>query len=593
MQIACFLLALTLLPNPSPALDRAPNRGAEQAAQFKAYLGRAALVHEDYRLADRLLTEALASPVMSDTVKAFAYANRGVARTYLNDLRNALDDLNAAVRHMPDEASLYNNRGTLLLRLELYKAAAEDFGTAIALLPSYGEAFNNRGNARFLLGDYRAASEDYSKAIALMPMSAVPLHGRGRAQFALERPGAAMRDFSRTIELDPRYGHAYLHRGEALLALGRYEDAVSDYSQAIDLGLNSAQAYLGRASALAFLGLKEPALADLAVARKRGPAIVEAAAKTVANLHQVLEESEAADLPSPALSPEEPEQICLDDRLSSSKAPLPPVSESKPILVRASLLNPAPQASRASVEDASASSAHRTAFGCTRPNPAAPLALAASAAPDEPADDLSADGWDFEWINGEGHIATNPAYPDLRLRLETYGGGDTELLHWQPLSGDLSSIGLLHYYAGTTLKGVRMEYVAIVDTERGYALAIEPARWGTRQAKWVWRDGELIVLDPQGVPSRVALPTGEALEEEAQPEHLVAWHDAAKDDDATGAGAADASAANADTADETSLIEEIGQELPPLPPRRLKAPKQDADASYPRRARVPPARLRQ
>ena len=53
--------------------------------------------------------------------------------------------------------------------------------------------------------------------------------------------------------------------------------------------------------------------------------------------------------------------------------------------------------------------------------------------------------------------------------------------------------------AGTSPEGERLEYIALVDTRAGRLIAIEPGRWGERQADWSWSDLSVMVVDPQGV----------------------------------------------------------------------------------------------
>jgi len=67
----------------------------------------------------------------------------------------------------------------------------------------------------------------------------------------------------------------------------------------------------------------------------------------------------------------------------------------------------------------------------------------------------------------------------------------------------LRAIGLLHYYAGTSPKGERLEYVALINVYSGKLIAIEPCRWGDQLASWRWSNTAVVVVDPQGVPSEV------------------------------------------------------------------------------------------
>jgi hypothetical protein len=127
--------------------------------------------------------------------------------------------------------------------------------------------------------------------------------------------------------------------------------------------------------------------------------------------------------------------------------------------------------------------------------------------------------WSVVRTQEEEFVATNAQHPKLRLVLEMYGGGDPKLLNWQVLNGTLRGIGLLHYDAGATSDGDRLEYVAVVDLWAGKVLAIEPARWGERQADWTWTAFAVEVIDPLGVPSRVQVRT-ERVEAAARPHYL-------------------------------------------------------------------------
>jgi hypothetical protein len=153
-----------------------------------------------------------------------------------------------------------------------------------------------------------------------------------------------------------------------------------------------------------------------------------------------------------------------------------------------------------------AAAAYRTVLNCASKSDddAEPLAQIASAERDDPLG-LSAGDWRVERTHEGAYFATHPEHPDLHLRLEMYGSGEPELLHWQELDEPLGGIGLLHYRAGASPEGGQLEYVAVIDTGGDRLLAIEPASWGKKQAKWTWSETDLVVVDPQGVPSRVFL----------------------------------------------------------------------------------------
>jgi hypothetical protein len=143
-------------------------------------------------------------------------------------------------------------------------------------------------------------------------------------------------------------------------------------------------------------------------------------------------------------------------------------------------------------------------------------------ASDETADrpvETDLEDWSVVRTQDGDYVATNSQHPKVRLVLEMYGGGEPELLNWQILKGTLRGIGLLHYDAGASPQGERLEYIAVLDLWSGKLLAIEPGRWGERQADWTWTAFAVVVIDPLGVPSRVQV-RAESAEAAYGPQHL-------------------------------------------------------------------------
>ena len=487
------LLPLLLLILASAIWTETSTLADDREASLKAPHGRAALLHGQYQEAERVLTEALEAATLSPAMQVPALDYRGVARWRLHKPHEAIDDFNAALKRAPEDAALYNNRGNVLLELRNNAAAAKDFGQAIALAPTYGPAYNNRGNARFFLGDHSGAIADFTKAVALMPASPVPFNGRGKAQLALKRPAGALRDFSRAIVLSGRYGQAYANRAEALAALHRYADAINDYTSAINFGTETAEVYLGRAAAYTSLNKPGKAFADLAMARERDRSLATAAAEQTGSISESAKQSPTADGPCRAA-----------DRLGDATREFPQVADARhsaepnPLLLRASDEVLIGNAQPAGPADGIGGPCDQDDKQATEPPPQA----AAEPSSDRPVS-TELEGWTVVLTAAGQYVATNSDYPKLRLTLEMYGSGEPELLNWQLLHDSLRGVGLMHYYAGSSAEGDRLEYIAVVDIWAGRLIAIEPGRWGERQAEWTWTDRSVVVTDPQGVPSRV------------------------------------------------------------------------------------------
>ena len=505
-----FLILASFIGTEASAL------GEQREATLKATHGRAALLRGQYQEAERLLTEAVESGTLPVPAQVSALGNRGVARWRLSDPHAAIEDFNAALRLSPEEVTLYNNRGNVLIELRHYAEAAKDFGQAIAIAPSYGPAYNNRGNARLLLGDHAGAIADYTKAVTLMPANAVPFNGRGKAQLELKRPAAAIRDFSRAIVLSGRYGQAFANRAEALNSLRRYTDAVKDYTAAIDFGIDSPQVYLGRAGAYNALNKPGKAFADLARARARDLTVAAAsdqtgsipkssARSTDAGLSQA-SESGTTDANSPC---GETRGVGLGLRQVADAGYAGPAN---PLLLKASNDISLANAEPGEPDDAMGVPCDEEDRQVAEP---ASQDESDETATDRPVETALED-WSVVHTQDGDYVATNSQHPKLRLVLEMYGGGEPGLLNWQILKGTLRGIGLLHYDAGASPEGERLEYIAVVDLWAGKVLAIEPGRWGERQAEWTWTASAVVVVDPLGIPSRVQVRAETA----ERPHHL-------------------------------------------------------------------------
>jgi tetratricopeptide (TPR) repeat protein len=480
--------------------------GEQREASLKATHGRAALLRSQYQEAERLLTEALESGALPVPTKIAALGNRGIARWRSSNPSGAIEDFNAALRLSPEEPMIYNNRGNVLIELRHYAEAAKDFTQAIALAPGYGPAYNNRGNARFLLGDHAGAIADYTRAIGLMPSNAVPFNGRGKVQLALKRPAGAIRDFSRAIVLNSQYGQALANRADALVVLRRYADAVRDYSAAIDLGIETPQVYLGRAGAYNVLSKPGKAFADLARARQLDVSATDG------------DQTGSVAKDEPRSTTAEADDPCAADRNVGTDlrqvADARHASQSNPLLLNASndvsLANAGPASPGAVVpcdgEDASAADPESTAES---PEPDAGETI-----------ETELEDWSVVRTQDGDYVATNSLHPKLRLVLEMYGSGDPELLNWQILRGTLRGTGLLHYDAGLSPEGERLEYIAVIDLWAAKLVAIEPGRWGERQAEWTWTAFAVEVVDPLGVPSRVQV-RAETAKTAARPQRFV------------------------------------------------------------------------
>jgi tetratricopeptide (TPR) repeat protein len=165
---------------------------------------------------------------------AYAYNNRGSARSKKGDLDGAIKDYNEAIRFKPEKADFYHNRGLTRSQKGDLEGAIEDYNEAIRL-ESYVNAYNDRGNARSKKGDLDGAIKDYNEAIRLRSYDASAYNNRGTAHFKKGDFDNAIRDFEKAIRLKPDLAPAYLNHGAVHLKKGDFDNAIKDFEKAIQI----------------------------------------------------------------------------------------------------------------------------------------------------------------------------------------------------------------------------------------------------------------------------------------------------------------------------------------------------------------------
>ncbi|MYA29566.1 MAG: tetratricopeptide repeat protein [Nitrospira sp. SB0666_bin_27] len=162
----------------------------------------------------------------------------------------------------------YNNRGIAKTALGRLDDALADYDEAIRLKPKFAKAYNNRGMVKKKLRRLDDALADYDEAIRLKPKFAKAYYNRGLAMVDSELFDDALTDFDAAIQINPNYFEAYINRGSTNTVLGRYESAIADYDEAIRLKRDFVDVYLSRAGAKYRLGRKAEARKDLKTALK-------------------------------------------------------------------------------------------------------------------------------------------------------------------------------------------------------------------------------------------------------------------------------------------------------------------------------------
>jgi lipoprotein NlpI len=136
--------------------------------------------------------------------EATALCNRGVARTAVGAVADALVDFGEALELDPGCAEAFNNRGFVRLLLSDARGAGADFDQALRLNPCLAAAYSNRGSLRLAVWDLHGARADLDAALALDPRHCPSYLARANTRYHLRDLGAED-DFRAAFRLDAAY----------------------------------------------------------------------------------------------------------------------------------------------------------------------------------------------------------------------------------------------------------------------------------------------------------------------------------------------------------------------------------------------------
>ena len=163
-----------------------------------------------------------------DVNKRFA---RALDFYLVQDLENALEDLNEAIRCQPDFFPLYFNRAIVRYKQLEYLKVSQNY-----------EKKDRNSQQRPVLkaADYNMVKQDLDKVIELAPDFVYAYYNRGNVLAAMKDYRSALEDYDHALALDPKLADAYYNRGLTHIFLGNNRQGIQDLSKAGELGLYSA-----------------------------------------------------------------------------------------------------------------------------------------------------------------------------------------------------------------------------------------------------------------------------------------------------------------------------------------------------------------
>jgi len=244
-----------------------------------------------FYLGEKDALEQLNKAVKLAPTFAEAYYVRGTIHRDEGRLKDALVDFDEALKHNEYSAKYYNTRGMLYFRLQDGYMAVADFTSAIKEKNYYATAYFNRAMTykRFpysvsdndddnAIGKIRLQRqkmlEDLDNAIKYKPNFDAAYVERGLINSTdmrnkstpdaetISRLKLALADFENAIKYNPKNAEAYNGRASCNDNLGKKDAALADYTKAIELDPTLATAYMGRMAIYCEMGKKELSIAD-------------------------------------------------------------------------------------------------------------------------------------------------------------------------------------------------------------------------------------------------------------------------------------------------------------------------------------------
>jgi tetratricopeptide (TPR) repeat protein len=169
--------------------------------------------------------------------QALYYYRTGVRLYQKAKMKEALVQLDEAVKLDPKCAEFYFRRGDCFLELDKLNDAYSDFTRAIQLDPRHFPAFKRRARLSYERGKFDDALKDYTsaeKAATNLIEKAEIVKLKAKMHSSMKKYELAIADMNQSLALD-RTAHGLMLRGNQYFAIKQYKKAVDDYTEAISM----------------------------------------------------------------------------------------------------------------------------------------------------------------------------------------------------------------------------------------------------------------------------------------------------------------------------------------------------------------------
>jgi tetratricopeptide (TPR) repeat protein len=213
--------------------------------------------------------ELLTKAILNDQEIAKSLMYRGAVKIFLNQLDDALTDLESSKQIDSSFPRLYFYFGKLYLIRGEYDLAITNYSKAIAGDLRDAAAYNERSNAKALKNDLNGALIDANVAISIDSTKENFYTDRGYTKVLLKQYKAAIKDFNTSLRMEPN-PKAYADRGIAYSMMNQHQKAIEDYTKALEFNQEDAEILYYRGISYKALAKKAAACTDLKKSNEAG-----------------------------------------------------------------------------------------------------------------------------------------------------------------------------------------------------------------------------------------------------------------------------------------------------------------------------------
>jgi len=191
--------------------------------------------------------------------QALHYYHNGMRLFQKAKMKDAIVQLDEAIKLDPKCAEFYYRRGDCLLELDKLNEAYGDFTKAIQFDPKHFPAFKHRARLNYERGKLDEAINDYSSAEKIVVGNsserAEVLRMKAKMHSSMKKYDLAIEDLSQSLAL-ARTPSSLMLRGNQYYSMRQYKKAVDDYTEAISMNVPKFQErlYTMRADAYEKMG---------------------------------------------------------------------------------------------------------------------------------------------------------------------------------------------------------------------------------------------------------------------------------------------------------------------------------------------------